>query len=146
MFAFQEAAQLLTNCAPNKPRVIDPQILRDLKSAGVRPGLFTLEAQINLVDWIAKRDATMDGIVWNSGDMCPYCFPMTDGNSFQPIVLTTANYLMDLTNLTRDEKENAHRHPAVFANAQVMVSLGSILYKENVCFTPSILFCRNWHQ
>ena len=68
MFVFQEAPQLPTNCAPNKPRVIDTQVLRDLKSAGVRPGLSTLEAQINLRDWIAKRDAIMDDILWSRAD------------------------------------------------------------------------------
>ena len=81
MFVFQESPQLLTNCAPNKPRVIDSQVLRDLKYAGVGPGLFTLEAQINLQEWIAKRDAIMDDIVWSSGGVPPHCFPVTADNN-----------------------------------------------------------------
>ena len=89
MFVFEEAPQLLTNCAPNKPRVIDIQVLRDLKSADVRPGLFTLEAQINLQGWTAKRDTIMDDIVWSTGGMRPYCFPMTAGNNYQTILLPT---------------------------------------------------------
>ena len=78
--------------------------------------------------------------------MRPYCFPMTAGNNSQTILLPTAKYLLDLTNLTVAEKEKAHLHPAVFANAEVMVSMGSILYKDNVCFTSTILFGRIWNQ
>ena len=126
--------------------MIDTEVLRDLESAGVRPGLFTLEAQINLQDWIAKRDVIMDDIVRSSGGMLPYCFPMTADNNSQTILQPTAKSLLDLTNLTGAEKRKAHLHPAVFANAEVMVSMGSVLYKDNVCFTPTILFGRNWQH
>ena len=75
-----------------------------------------------------------------------YCFPMTAGNNSQTILLPTANSLVDLTNLTGAEKEKAYLHPAVFANDEVMVSMRSILYKDIVCFTPTILFGRIWRQ
>ena len=146
MFVFQEAPQLLTDCAPNEPSSIDTQILWNLKSAAVGPGLFTLEAQVNLQDWIAKRDVIMDDIVCSSGGMRPQFCPMTADNNSQTILLPTARSLIDLINLTGAGKEKAHLRSAVFANAQVMVSLGLTLYKDNVCFNPTILFGRSWHQ
>ena len=51
-----EAAHLLCGEASNKMRVIDTSVLRELKSAGVRPGLFTLEAKMTLENWVYRRD------------------------------------------------------------------------------------------
>ncbi len=142
MFLFCESAEILTSKPPNKPRVIDTAVLRELKSAGVRPALFSVQADINLEDWRTKRDAIMNETIWNSGRMKPFCFPMTAGFNSQTIVLPTATSLLDLKTLTGLEKES-YLHEVEFANATVIVSLGTILFKKGRCCSPTVLFARS---
>ena len=72
MFHFDEAEPLITSEAPNKSRVIDNGALRELKDLGVRIGLFTVEAPINLGDWYVKRDAIVNDVAWSNNGMKPY--------------------------------------------------------------------------
>lgn len=146
MFRFTDAAQLLSSEPPNKPRVIDNIALQELKSSGVRPGIFLVETLINVSDWRAKRDAIMNDPIWSNGGMKPYLFPMTAGNNSQTMLLPTACSLLDLTQLTEVQKEEAYLHETQFANGPAIISMGNILHDLQGSFAPTILFGRSWHK
>ena len=145
MFHFDEAVPLLTAEAPIKPRVIYNGALRELKDPGVRIGLFTVEAPINLCDWYVKRDAIVNYVAWSNKGMKPYLFPMTHGYNSQAMLIPTVASLVDLTNFSPAQKESAHLHQTTHGNAPVLVALGTVLADLHGIYNPNILFGRSRH-
>ena len=144
MFYFEELPELLSKSNLNQSRVIDIEVLLEMKYNGLRIGCFKVEANISLDEWRYKWESILSSTVWVVEGVKLFCFQMTVGNNSDTILLPTAKSLLELTNLSAGQKDQTFMHETEFANSPAIISLGTVIYNSNDCYDPKILFGRGW--